>query len=201
MSNFIEKLSNNFVGTHQDKKQIILTHTSRDVEEYLTSLKYRMNGKFTRIPHYIIAKDGSVIQTLSEEHYSDFFHYPQINEESIIISLENLGWLEKVPLKDQYTNWIGNIYKGVPYEKKWRDYFLWEPYTEAQMVSTAELCIKIVNKHNIEKKSVGHNTRISGIEDFGGIVSRSNYDNDFTDVSPAFNFETFVKYIKNEQFV
>ena len=165
------------------------------------SLKYRMNGKFTRIPHYIIAKDGSVIQTLSEEHYSDFFHYPQINEESIIISLENLGWLEKVPLKDQYTNWIGNIYKGVPYEKKWRDYFLWEPYTEAQMVSTAELCIKIVNKHNIEKKSVGHNTRISGIEDFGGIVSRSNYDNDFTDVSPAFNFETFVKYIKNEQFV
>jgi N-acetyl-anhydromuramyl-L-alanine amidase AmpD len=201
MSNFIEKLSNNFVGTHQDKKQIILTHTSRDVEEYLMSLKYRMNGKFTRIPHYIIAKDGSVIQTLSEEHYSDFFHYPQINEESIIISLENLGWLEKVPLKDQYTNWIGNIYKGVPYEKKWRDYFLWEPYTEAQMVSTAELCIKIVNKHNIEKKSVGHNTRISGIEDFGGIVSRSNYDNDFTDVSPAFNFETFVKYIKNEQFV
>ena len=201
MSNFIEKLSNNFVGTHQDKKQIILTHTSRDVKEYLMSLKYRMNGKFTRIPHYIIAKDGSVIQTLSEEHYSDFFHYPQINEESIIISLENLGWLEKVPLKDQYTNWIGNIYKGVPYEKKWRDYFLWEPYTEAQMVSTAELCIKIVNKHNIEKKSVGHNTRISGIEDFGGIVSRSNYDNDFTDVSPAFNFETFVKYIKNEQFV
>jgi len=201
MSNFIEKLSNNFVGTHQDKKQIILTHTSRDVEEYLMSLKYRMNSKFTRIPHYIIAKDGSVIQTLSEEHYSDFFHYPQINEESIIISLENLGWLEKVPLKDQYTNWIGNIYKGVPYEKKWRDYFLWEPYTEAQMVSTAELCIKIVNKHNIEKKSVGHNTRISGIEDFGGIVSRSNYDNDFTDVSPAFNFETFVKYIKNEQFV
>jgi len=201
MSNFIEKLSNNFVGTHQDKKQIILTHTSRDVEEYLMSLKYRMNGKFTRIPNYIIAKDGSVIQTLSEEHYSDFFHYPQINKESIIISLENLGWLEKVPLKDQYTNWIGNIYKGVPYEKKWRDYFLWEPYTEAQMVSTAELCIKIVNKHNIEKKSVGHNTRISGIEDFGGIVSRSNYDNDFTDVSPAFNFETFVKYIKNEQFV
>jgi N-acetyl-anhydromuramyl-L-alanine amidase AmpD len=201
MSNFIEKLSNNFVGTHQDKKQIILTHTSRDVEEYLTSLKYRMNGKFTRIPHYIIAKDGSIIQTLSEEHYSDFFNYSQINEESIIISLENLGWLEKVPLKDQYTNWIGNIYKGVPYEKKWRDYFLWEPYTEAQMVSTAELCIKIVNKHNIEKKSVGHNTRISGIEDFGGIVSRSNYNNDFTDVSPAFNFETFVKYIKNEQFV
>ena len=201
MFNLIEKLSNNFVGTNQNKTQIILTHTSRDVEEYLTSLKYRMNGKFPRIPHYVVAKDGSVIKTLSEEQYSDFFYYSQINEQSIIVSLENLGWLEKVPLKDQYTNWIGNIYKGVPYEKKWRDYFLWEPYTEAQMVSTAELCIKIVNKHNIEKKSVGHNTLINGIENHGGIVSRSNYNNDFTDVSPAFNFDRFVNYIKNEQFV
>jgi len=201
MFNLIEKLSNNFVGTNQNKTQIILTHTSRDVEEYLTSLKYRMNGKFPRIPHYVIAKDGSVIQTLSEEQYSDFFYYSQINEQSIIVSLENLGWLEKVPLKDQYTNWIGNIYKGAPYEKKWRDYFLWEPYTEAQMLSTAELCIKIVNKHNIEKKSVGHNTLINGIENHGGIVSRSNYNNDFTDVSPAFNFDRFVNYIKNEQFV
>ena len=201
MFNLIEKLSNNFVGTNQNKTQIILTHTSRDVEEYLTSLKYRMNGKFPRIPHYVVAKDGSVIQTLSEEQYSDFFYYSQINEQSIIVSLENLGCLEKVPLKDQYTNWIGNIYKGVPYEKKWRDYFLWEPYTEAQMLSTAELCIKIVNKHNIEKKSVGHNTLINGIENHGGIVSRSNYNNDFTDVSPAFNFDRFVNYIKNEQFV
>jgi N-acetyl-anhydromuramyl-L-alanine amidase AmpD len=201
MFNLIKKLSNNFVGTNQNKTQIILTHTSRDVEEYLTSLKYRMNGKFPRIPHYVVAKDGSVIQTLSEEQYSDFFYYSQINEQSIIVSLENLGWLEKVPLKDQYTNWIGNIYKGAPYEKKWRDYFLWEPYTEAQMLSTAELCIKIVNKHNIEKKSVGHNTLINGIENHGGIVSRSNYNNDFTDVSPAFNFDRFVNYIKNEQFV
>ena len=201
MFNLIEKLSNNFVGTNQNKTQIILTHTSRDVEEYLTSLKYRMNGKFPRIPHYVVAKDGSVIQTLSEEQYSDFFYYSQINKQSIIVSLENLGWLEKVPLKDQYTNWIGNIYKGAPYEKKWRDYFLWEPYTEAQMLSTAELCIKIVNKHNIEKKSVGHNTLINGIENHGGIVSRSNYNNDFTDVSPAFNFDRFVNYIKNEQFV
>ena len=201
MFNLIEKLSNNFVGTNQNKTQIILTHTSRDIEEYLTSLKYRMNGKFPRIPHYVVAKDGSVIQTLSEEQYSDFFYYSQINEQSIIVSLENLGWLEKVPLKDQYTNWIGNIYKGAPYEKKWRDYFLWEPYTEAQMLSTAELCIKIVNKHNIEKKSVGHNTLINGIENHGGIVSRSNYNNDFTDVSPAFNFDRFVNYIKNEQFV
>jgi N-acetyl-anhydromuramyl-L-alanine amidase AmpD len=201
MFNLIEKLSNNFVGTNQNKTQIILTHTSRDVEEYLTSLKYRMNGKFPRIPHYVVAKDGSVIQTLSEEQYSDFFYYSQINEQSIIVSLENLGWLEKVPLKDQYTNWIGNIYKGVPYEKKWRDYFFWDPYTETQLISTAELCINLIKENKIERKCVGHNTQIEGIEKFGGIVSHSNFSKNFTDVSPAFNFEQFVKYIKDEQFV
>jgi hypothetical protein len=115
--------------------------------------------------------------------------------------LENLGWLEKVPLKDQYTNWIGNIYKGVPYEKKWRDYFFWDPYTETQLMSTAELCINLIKENKIERKCVGHNTQIEGIEKFGGIVSHSNFSKNFTDVSPAFNFEQFVKYIKDEQFV
>ena len=115
MFNLIEKLSNNFVGTNQNKTQIILTHTSRDVEEYLTSLKYRMNGKFKRIPHYIVTKDGKIIQTLPDEAYSNYFTEPNVNRNSIIISFENLGWLEKVPLKDYYTNWIGNIYKGSTY--------------------------------------------------------------------------------------
>ncbi len=181
--------------------QIILTHTSRDVEEYLTSLKYRMNGKFPRIPHYVVAKDGSVIQTLSEEQYSDFFYYSQINEQSIIVSLENLGWLEKVPLKDQYTNWIGNIYKGVPHERKWRDYFLWDPYTQDQMLALAKLSLELVVENKIEKKCVGHNTKLKDVDKITGIVSRSNFDETFTDLSPAFNFEKFTNLIANEQLV
>ncbi len=201
MFNLIEKLSNNFVGTNQNKTQIILTHTSRDVEEYLTSLKYRMNGKFPRIPHYVVAKDGSVIQTLSEEQYSDFFYYSQINEQSIIVSLENLGWLEKVPLKDQYTNWIGNIYKGVPHERKWRDYFLWDPYTQDQMLALAKLSLELVVENKIEKKCVGHNTKLKDVDKITGIVSRSNFDETFTDLSPAFNFEKFTNLIANEQLV
>lgn len=201
MYNFVEKISTNIAGKQKKKNQIILTHTTRDVEEYLTSLKYRMNGKFNRMPHYVVSKDGTVIKTLNDEAYSNYFQEININRNSIIICLENLGWLEKVPLKDQYTNWIGNIYKGVPYEKKWRDYFLWDPYTEAQMLSTAELCINLIKENKIERKCVGHNTQIEGIEKFGGIVSHSNFNKNFTDVSPGFNFEEFVKYIKDEQFV
>ena len=201
MFNIVERITENISGKQRKKNQIILTHTSRDVEEYLTSLKYRMNGKFNRVPHYVVTKQGTVIKLLKEESYSSIFDVPNINRNSIIISLENLGWLEKVPLKDYYTNWIGNIYKGVPYEKKWRDYFIWDPYTEVQLTTTAELCIKLIKEHKMEKKCVGHNTQFNGIEKFEGIVSKSNFNRKFTDVSPAFDFEKFTTYIKNEQFV
>jgi N-acetyl-anhydromuramyl-L-alanine amidase AmpD len=198
MFNVIERISTNISGKQKKKKQIILTHTGRDIEEYLMSLKYRMNGKFKRQPHYIISKNGEVIQLLQNEAYGDYFQEPNINRNSIIISFENLGWLEKVPLKDYYTNWIGNIYKGVPYEKKWRDYFLWEPYTEIQLQTAAELCINIINEHKIEKKCVGHNTKIDSVEKIGGIVSRSNFNVNYTDLSPSFNFQKFTTYLKDE---
>ena len=112
MVNVVERLSPNISGKQKKKKQIILTNTGRDVEEYLTSLKYRMNGKFKRIPHYIVTKDGKIIQTLPDEAYSNYFTEPNVNRNSIIISFENLGWLEKVPLKDFYGK------KKTPYSKR-----------------------------------------------------------------------------------
>ena len=103
MFNKVERLSPNISGKQKKKKQIILTNTGRDVEEYLMSLKYRMNGKFPRIPHYVVAKDGSVIQTLSEEQYSDFFYYSQINEQSIISNFKMNFKKENNRYKDTKT--------------------------------------------------------------------------------------------------
>jgi N-acetyl-anhydromuramyl-L-alanine amidase AmpD len=160
-----------------------------------------MNGKFDRVPHFIITKNGTVIQKMQTESYSNYFAEPNINRNSIIISLENLGWLEKVPLKDYYTNWIGNIYKGVPHERKWRDYFLWDPYTQDQMLALAKLSLELVVENKIEKKCVGHNTKLKDVDKITGIVSRSNFDETFTDLSPAFNFEKFTNLIANEQLV
>ena len=201
MHNIIEQISSNILGKQKKKKQIILTHTSRDVEEYLSMIKNRMYGGFNRIPHFIITKDGSVIQKMNTEAFSYYFDEININRNSVIISLENLGWLEKVPIKNYYTNWIGNIYNGKPYEKKWRDYFLWEPYTDQQVKSLAVLCKNIVEEHKIEKKCVGHNTTIKDIEKMGGIVSKSNFNKRYTDLSPAFDFEKFTKQIQDEQLV
>jgi hypothetical protein len=52
----------------------------------------------------------------------------------------------------------------------------------------------------IEKRCIGHNTRFEGVENFDGIVTKSNFDSKYTDLSPSFNFETFKKLLENEQF-
>jgi len=106
-----------------------------------------------------------------------------------------------MPLNDYYVNWIGDIYKEQVYERKWRDYFFWQPYTETQINSCVELCKILFKEYSIDKKCVGHNTKVEGIERFEGIVSKSNFDSKYTGLSPAFNFENFLKKIENEQLV
>jgi N-acetyl-anhydromuramyl-L-alanine amidase AmpD len=184
------------LGKQKNKKQIILCHTSSEVEEYLASLKYRYNSKYDKIPNYIITKNGTILQLLTNDGHTNFFTQENINKNSIIICLENLGWLEKKPLTTYHINWKGSIYNQQVYDKKWRDFFFWEPYTESQINSTAELCNSLINEVKIKKNCIGHNTKVDGIEHFEGIVSRSNFNEKYTDLNPSFNFETFTKKLK-----
>jgi N-acetyl-anhydromuramyl-L-alanine amidase AmpD len=197
----IEKYGNfKPIGKHKNKKQIILCHTSRDIEEYLVSLKFRYNSNYDKIPNYIITKNGKVLQLIPNEGYTNFFNDDTINKNGIVVCLENLGWVEKKPLTNYHINWKGSIYNQEVYEKKWRDYFFWEPYTDSQIKSTAELCNNLIETLKINRSCVGHNTKIEGIKNFQGIVSRSNFNGRYTDLNPSFNFETFTKLIEYEQF-
>jgi N-acetyl-anhydromuramyl-L-alanine amidase AmpD len=179
------------LGKQKKKSQIILTHTGRSIENYLASLSFRYNGKFDRIPNYVIKKNGEILQLLDNIEHAKYFNETNINRNGIIISLENLGWLEKQPLKNYYVNWIGDIYKGIPFERKWRDYFFWDKYTSSQLESLVFLTKKIMNEMKITKEISGHNTKINGVEMFKGIVSRSNFDVNYTDVNPSFDFDKF----------
>jgi len=197
----IEKYGNfRTTGKQKKKKQIILCHTSREVEEYLTSLKFRYNSKYDKIPNYLVTKNGKILQLLPDEGHTNFFSEDNINRNSIIVCLENLGWLEKKPLTNYYINWKGSIYNQEVYEKKWRDFFFWEPYSEEQVKSTAELCSHLTEILKIKKRCIGHNTRFEGVEHFEGIVSKSNFDGKYTDLNPSFNFENFIKLIDNDEY-
>jgi hypothetical protein len=109
-----------------------------------------------------------------------------------------LGWLQKEPMTGNYINWIGDIYKGNTIDKKWRDYYFWHPYSDSQMNSLSFLCKKILKEISIKTQIISNNTKITNIEKHEGIVTRSNFNLNFTDVSPAFNFDNFIKQIENE---
>ena len=72
-------------GKQKKKNQIILTHSSRSVGDYLQSLKLRFNGKFKRIPNYIVTRDGEILQLLGNNEHSNYFTSPNINRNSIIV--------------------------------------------------------------------------------------------------------------------
>ena len=194
----IEKIMTNGLEKTHPKKQIIITHTLRRVAPLLVSFKYRSNGKYSKLPHYIITREGKVIKLLDDNLIPNNFNDINLNNNSIVISLENLGWLEKQPLKNAHINWLGDIYSGKVVKRKWRDYFFWHPYTDIQLDKTAELCINLSKTHNIPLTCIGHNTKVKGSESYNGILTKSNFDSGSTDLSPAFNFDYFLKKLNNE---
>lgn len=192
--------SNEFkpIGRSNNKKQIIITDTKRGYKNYINSLKYRYNKNNPYLPHYIISKDGDVFQIMEPESYSKFMDDEDVNKYGIIITLENYNWLKKNPLEDSYVNWIGDIYKKKAYEKKWRDHFFWDPYTEIQLQNLANLITELCEKFNIPKTCLGNNVKQDDVEYFKGVVSRSNFDFIYKDVNPSFNFKRLEELLKDE---
>ena len=188
----------NSVGRWKNKKQILLTHTSREGGEYVTSLKTRHNGGYKKVPHYLIRKDGRVFQLLDPETYSDYLKDYNNQKQTIVITLENLGWLKKNPLNASYINWIGNIYSEGVYERKWRGHFFWDPYTDSQMESLQQLVVDLCEQFEIPKTCIGHNVKVDNVEFYEGIITRSNYSQNVTDLSPAFDYEELLKVLENE---
>ena len=110
-----------------------------------------------------------------------------------------MGWLEKNQTTGFNNNWIGDIYNGEPYYKKWRDYDFWDIYTEAQINSLGMLCSEICDKMGISKKFIGHNTKTEIGVKFNGILSRSNIYKSYTDISPSFDIKLFEKILENDR--
>ena len=187
------------LGKQKNKNKIILINTFRDIKSYLVSLKYRHNGEYDKIPNYVITKNGEVLCLLKNSEYSNLFDDKLLKYNSIVIAIENLGWLEKNQDRGMNINWIGDIYNGEPYYKKWRDYDFWDVYTEAQMNSLASLCSEICDRMKINKKFIGHNIKTDINLKFNGILSRSNIYKSYTDVSPSFDIKLFEKKLENDR--
>lgn len=181
------------------KSQIFLYDTQRRFDDFVSKLKYRKNGKYEDVPHFIITKLGTVYQIFDSNHFSNTFDNSKIDKRQIKIAIENLGWLTKNTITGVLNNWIGDPYRSEPYIRSWRNYFFWDKYTDVQIESLSNLCSFLCDKHDIFKQIVPSQGIIESITKFEGIVCKSNFSNIYTDINPSFNFEVFFNQLKNEK--
>ena len=179
--------SNTAVG---DYKQILLCNTNRNVKDYLKSIEIRKDGNYCKIPNYLIEKTGKTHQ-LTEYDVTHHFltGYHTDDNKVIVICLENLGWFKRRHEDGRYVTWLGDIYNSTVYEKKWRGRLFWDTYTKKQLGVVVELIKKLCKENKIPFEFIGHNVIVDGVENFNGVVCRSNYNEYWRDVNPSFNFE------------
>lgn len=175
------------------KKQIIIAHTASDNMRHFVKWKHRLSGRYKKTAAFTIDFAGNVYQHFDPIYFSEMFGNLDQDKKSIIILLENEGWLTKNSEKNEFLNWIGHIYNRPDsvHERKWRGYTHWAPYTKEQFESTVELVGKLCDDFFIDKLAVPHNTKIDNLDDFKGVLYRSNFEKHYTDLSPAWNCEEF----------
>ena len=181
------------------KSQIFLFDTQRRFEDYISKIKYRRNGNYDDIPHFVITKLGMIYQLFDTNYSSVTFDDHQLGKKQIKIALENLGWLSKNTITGILNNWIGDPYRSDPYVRNWRNYFYWDRYTDAQMESLSILCETLCLKHDIIKQTVPSSGYLERVSKFNGIVCKSNFSNIYTDINPSFKYEVIFNQKKNEE--
>jgi N-acetyl-anhydromuramyl-L-alanine amidase AmpD len=173
------------------KTQILLYDTQRRVDDFINMIKYRKNGMYEDIPHFVVSKIGNVYQLFDSNQSSKTFGNPKIDNRMIKIAIENLGWLSKNTITGVLNNWIGDPYRSEPYIRSWRNYYFWDRYNEDQMKSVAKLCEKLCDEHRIFKQTVPSQGYLENISNFKGIICKSNFSSIYTDINPSFNFRVF----------
>ena len=175
----------------EGRKQVLLCNTGRNFKDYMDGITYRRNGKYEKIPNYIIDKGGKVYDMGTNDVTSLYLtgYHNDYEEGVVVISLENNGWLRRRSSDGKYVNWLGDIYNNKVFEKKWRNKLFWDGYTQEQMKSTIKLVERICKEYGIPNEFIGHNVLVDGIEHFEGVVSRSNYNEYWMDINPSFKFE------------
>jgi N-acetyl-anhydromuramyl-L-alanine amidase AmpD len=178
------------------KTQIFLYDTNRRSNDFINKIKYRKNGKYSDVPHFLITKIGTVYQLFDTDFSSYTFGDKKLDNKIIKIAIENLGWLNKNTITGFLHNWIGDPYRSEPFIKNWRNKYYWDRYTDSQMQSLSELCERLCDKHNIFKQTVPSQGYLKNVQNFQGIVCKSNFSNIYTDINPSFNFRIFFNHAK-----
>lgn len=184
---------NNYIPVECIKKQIVIGNTfNRDMKHFI-GWKKRYNGEYKKTAAFTISSSGAVYQHFDPSFQSKYFDNLEQNTKSIVILLENYGWLEFDEQKNSYNSFFGDIYikPNQVFDKKWRGFSHWEPYTKEQFDSCVKLVDMLCEEFFIPKVAMAHNTKLEDISDFNGVLYKSNIEKHYTDISPAWFFDEF----------
>ena len=185
--------SDNYLTLENQKKQIIIGHTFNHDMKHYTGWLHRYHGKYKRTTPYTIASNGLIYKHFNPKYESIYFKNKELDNKSIVILLENDGWLLKDSKKDEYISWSGCIYREPRevVEKRWRGFMYWSPYSKEQMESAIKLIKMLCVEFNIPSKSISHNTKVDDLIGYEGVLYKSNLDKHYTDLNPTWSFEEF----------
>jgi hypothetical protein len=189
---------NNYINEESIKSQIVLGHTFNDNMKHFFGWQHRDNGNYKKTAAFTIDAAGFVYKHFDPKFKSNFLNTKELNDKSIIILLENYGWLRRDVEKKEYITWLGDIYNKPEnvVEKRWRNNKYWAPYTNEQVESALLLISKLCDDFDIPKKIISHNTKIDDFFNYKGVLYKSNLDKNYTDLNPSWDFEIFKEKIE-----
>lgn len=188
----------NYYPHKHPKKQIVIGNSFNEDMNHFNGWLKRGGGQYKKVANYSINCDGQIYEHFHSDYYSDFIPYSLHNKNIISIILVNEGWLEYDLKEKKYINCFGNTTNNPEIiEKRWRNHTFWGNYNKKQIDSLVYLTKYLLEKHNIIKKVLSHNTFVKDICGFEGVTYRSNWIKDSTDLSPSFDFEIFKNKVEN----
>lgn len=175
--------------TKTAKTQIVIAVSLRKDNFHLVRLQHKDYGRSKKWNTFTISRDGKVYQHFDPKHHTDFLGVKAGDKQSISIVLENMGCLFETA-GGKYINWLNEVCEKEDVTKrKWSGYEFWETFPDGQFESLVELCNELCETHNIPKKCIDFNTYHQKISKFRGIVFRSNYIDDSSDINPLIDWE------------
>ena len=190
---------NKYIKRVTSKTRIVIGNTFLTKMHHYIGWNNRYNGKYDKCAMFSIRLDGNIFRHFPPKYFSNFMDDIAINESTITIVLENEGWLIKdLNYKNKFVNYVYDIYNRDEsvFEKKWRNHEYWAPYTIKQEKSLSVLISKLCDEFNIPKVVIEHNTSFEDATEFNGVLYRSNFEKYYTDVSPAWDFDSFKKLVE-----
>ena len=178
------------------KTQILLALSLRKDHRHIIRLQHKEFGKTKRWNTFTVSRDGIIYQHYDPKYHSNFVDIKKADKQSISIVLENMGALFKVG-DNNFVNWINEECPIENIEEKKHSIIqYWEKFPEKQIKSTIELCKSLSKNFGIPTHLIEFNHYHKDIHKFKGIVFKSNYIQDSTEMNPLFNIEEFNEMLK-----